>query len=142
MAYKAAADSLNDMTSGALDYAVHNPVLALSQHREGKWRILGVGSNERLQSIPDLPTMTEQGIPMNIIGWWTATVPAGTPRPAIDLINKQVGQILGTDETKKFLNNFGGDTFLNTPETAQALMLKEIDNWRDYVKLARIVPQG
>jgi helicase len=62
------------MISGAIDYAVHNPVLALSQYREGKMRILGVGSNERLAAVPDLPTMTEQGIPMNVIGWWALEI--------------------------------------------------------------------
>jgi tripartite-type tricarboxylate transporter receptor subunit TctC len=142
VSYKTAADSLNDMISGALDYAVHNPVLALAQQREGKMRILGVGSNERLQAIPDLPTMTEQGIPMNVIGWWSAAVPAGTPRPAIDLINKWFVEVVGTDETRKFLSNLGGDALISTPEQAQALMLKDIDNWREYVRIAKITPQG
>ena len=142
VSYKTATDSLNDMISGALDYAVHNPVLALAQQREGKMRTLGVGSNERLQSIPDLPTMTEQGIPMNVIGWWAATVPAGTPKPAVDLINKWFVDIVSTDEAKKFLSNLGGDAFINTPEQAQALMLKDIDNWREYVRIAKITPQG
>ena len=110
--YKTAADTINDMISGALDYAVHNPVLALAQQREGKMRILGVGSNERLQAVPDLPTMTEQGVPMNVIGWWAATVPAGTPKPAVDLINKWFVDVVSTDETKKFLNNLGGDPLI------------------------------
>ncbi|HVG52433.1 MAG TPA: tripartite tricarboxylate transporter substrate binding protein, partial [Xanthobacteraceae bacterium] len=105
VSYKTATDTVNDMLSGSLDYAVQNPVFALAQQREGKMRILGVGSNERLQSLPDLPTMTEQGIPMNVIGWWSASVPAGTPRAAVDAINKWFVQAVGTEETKKFLNN-------------------------------------
>jgi tripartite-type tricarboxylate transporter receptor subunit TctC len=140
--YKTAADTINDMISGAVDYAVHNPVLALAQQREGKMRILGVGSNERLQAVPDLPTMTEQGIPMNVIGWWAVTVPAGTPKPAVDLINKWFVDVESTEETKKFLNNLGGDPLITTPEQAQALMLQDIDNWREYVRIARITPQG
>jgi hypothetical protein len=47
-----------------------------------------------------------------------------------------------TEETKKFLNGFGGDPFINTPETGQALFLKAIKDWGDYVRLAKIVPQG
>jgi tripartite-type tricarboxylate transporter receptor subunit TctC len=140
--YKTAADTINDMFSGAVDYAVHNPVLALAQQREGKMRILGVGSNERLQAVPDLPTMTEQGIPMNVIGWWAVTVPADTPKPAIEVINKWFVDVVGTDETRKFLNNLGGDPLITTPEQAQALMLQDIDNWREYVRIAKITPQG
>jgi tripartite-type tricarboxylate transporter receptor subunit TctC len=142
VAYKTAADTINDMISGAIDYAVHNPVLALAQQREGKMRILGVGSSERLQAIPDLPTMTEQGIPMNVIGWWAATVPAGTPREAVNFINKWFVDVVRTEETKKFLNNLGGDPLITTPDEAQALMLKDIDNWREYVRIAKITPTG
>jgi tripartite-type tricarboxylate transporter receptor subunit TctC len=142
VSYKTASDTVNDQLSGALDYAVQNPVFALAQAREGKMRILGVGSHERLQSLPDLPTMSEQGIEMNVIGWWSAMVPAGTPKPAVDLINKWFVEVVGSDESKKFLNNLGGDPFINTPERAQELMFKDIENWREYVRIAKITPQG
>lgn len=142
VAYKVASNSLNDMFSGVLDYAVYNPVLALAQQRQGKMRILGVGSNERLQANPDLPTMTEQGIPMNVIGWWAVALPAGTPKPAIDLLNTWFVEVVSTEETKKFLANLGSDAFVTTPEQAQALLLQDIDNWRDYVRIAKITPQS
>jgi tripartite-type tricarboxylate transporter receptor subunit TctC len=142
VSYKTASDTVNDQLSGALDYAVQNPVFALSQAREGKMRILGVGSHERLQSLPDLPTMSEQGVEMNVIGWWSAMVPAGTPKPTVDLVNKWFVEVVGSEESKKFLNNLGGDQFINTPEKAQELMLKDINNWREYVRIAKITPQG
>ena len=50
--------------------------------------------------------------------------------------------LLATDETRKFLNSFGGDPFISTPEAAQALFIKEEAAWGDYVRLARIEPQG
>jgi tripartite-type tricarboxylate transporter receptor subunit TctC len=140
--YKTAADSINDIFSGAVDYAIHNPVLALAQQNQGKMRILGVGASERFQAVPELPTMTEQGIPMNVIGWWAATVPAGTPKDIVKLINKWFVDIVSTEETRKFLNNLGGDPLITTPEQAQAMLLKDIDNWHDYVKIAKITPQG
>jgi tripartite-type tricarboxylate transporter receptor subunit TctC len=142
VSYRTATDTVNDMISGSLDYAVQNPVFALAQHREGKMRILGVGSNERLQSLPELPTMTEQGIPMDVIGWWSASVPAGTPKAAVDQINKWFVAAVGSEESKKFLNNAGGDQLMLSPEKAQEMMLKDIENWREYVKIAKIAPQG
>jgi len=140
--YKTAADTMNDIFSGAVDYAVHNPVLALAQRRQGKMRILGVGAEKRFKSIPDVPTMTELGVPMNVTSWWAATVPAGTPRPVVDQINKWFVDIVSSDETQKFLSNLGGDPFVLTTDQAQALMLEEIDNWREYVRLAKITPLG
>ena len=59
---------------------------------------------------------------MDLTGWWAAMLPAGTPKPIIDQVNKWFTQIVRTEETKKFLNGFGGDPFINTPEAAQALV--------------------
>jgi len=140
--YKTAPDSLNEMLSGKLDYGMHDPVFSLAQAREGRLRILAVSTGKRLAASPDLPTMTEVGIPMDLTGWWAAMVPAGTPKPVIDQINKWFVQIVSSDDTKKFLNSFGGDPNIQTPEEAQKVFLQDIKNWGDYVRMAKIQPQG
>ena len=142
ISYKTAADSMNDFFSGTVDYAIHNPVLALSQRKQGKMRILGVGSAERFKSIPEVPSMTEQGVPMNVSSWWAATVPAGTPPDVVIQINDWFVEAVGAPDTKAFLENLGGDPFISTPQQAQSLMLEEVDNWREYIKVARIKPLG
>jgi tripartite-type tricarboxylate transporter receptor subunit TctC len=142
VAYKTAPDSLNELLSGKLDYAMHDPVFSLAQVREGRLRILAVSTAKRMGSIPDYPTMTEVGIPMDLTGWWAAMVPAGTPKPVIDQIHKWFVQIVSSDETKAFLNKFGGDPNIQTPDEAQAIYLKDIKAWGDYVRLAKIQPQG
>lgn len=139
--YKTAPDSLNELLSGKLDFGMHDPVFSLAQQREGRLRILAVSTGKRLEASPSLPTMTESGIPMDLTGWWAAMVPAGTPKPVVDAINKWFVQIVSSEETKKFLNGFGGDPYIDTPENAQARFLADIKNWGDYVKLARIEPQ-
>jgi tripartite-type tricarboxylate transporter receptor subunit TctC len=139
--YKVAADSINDIFSGAVDYAIHNPALALAQRTQGKMRILGVGANERFLSIPDIPTMTELGVPMNVIGWWAAIVPAGTPKPVVNQINKWFVEIESTEETKEFLAKLGGDPLISTPDAGQALLTKDVENWHDYIRIAKITPQ-
>ena len=141
VSYKTASDSLNEMLSGKLDYGMHDPVYSLAQQREGRLRILGVSTATRLKSIPDLPTMTEQKVPMDLTGWWAAMVPAGTPRPVVEQINKWFTFMVQSDETTKFLNSFGGDTFVNTPEAGQALLAKSVKDWGGYVKVAKIEPQ-
>jgi tripartite-type tricarboxylate transporter receptor subunit TctC len=140
--YKTAPDSLNDMTSGAVDYGMHDPVFALAQQREGRLRILGVSTGKRLEATPELPTMTEQGVEMDLTGWWALMVPQGTPKPVIDQLNKWMVQVVGSPETKEFLNKFGGDPLIETPEAGQARLLKDVDNWKQYIEIAKIVPQG
>jgi tripartite-type tricarboxylate transporter receptor subunit TctC len=141
VSYRTAPDSLNELTSGKLDYGMHDPVFALAQEREGRLRILGVSTGTRLKAIPNYPTMTEQKVPMDLTGWWAAMVPAGTPKPVVDKINQWFTFIVQTDESTKFLNSFGGDAFINSPEAGQQLLLKSIKEWGDYVKLAKIQPQ-
>ena len=140
--YKMAQDSLNDMASGAIDFGAHDPVFALSQQREGRLRILAVASNERLKAAPDLPTMSEYGIKMDLVGWFSAMVPTGTPRPIVDQINAWFNQILATDETKAFLTKFGGDPWISAPDEGQARLLKDIRDWEEYVRIAKLKPQG
>ena len=141
VSYRTAPDSLNELLSGKLDYGMHDPVFSLAQQREGRLRILGVSTNTRLKAIPDYATMTEQKVPMDLTGWWAAMVPTGTPRPVIDKINQWFTFMVQSDETTKFLNGFGGDTFVNTPEAGQTLLAKSVKEWGDYVKLAKIQPQ-
>ena len=140
--YKTATDSLNELTSGKLDYGLHDPVFSLSQQREGRLKILAVSTATRLAASADLPTMTELGIPMDLTGWWAAMVPTGTPKPAIDKIHQWFVQMVSSEETKKFLNSFGGDPFINTPERAQEIFETAIKDWGDYVRLAKIEPAG
>ena len=142
MNYKNSPDSLNELFSGKLDYGMYDPVFSLAQQREGRIRILAVSSGKRLEANPDLPTMTELGIPMDLTGWWAAMLPAATPKPIIDKVNQWFTQIVRTDETRKFLNSFGGDPFINSPEAGQALFEKTIKEWGEYIRMAKIEPRG
>jgi tripartite-type tricarboxylate transporter receptor subunit TctC len=140
--YKDAAGSLNELLDGKLDYGMHDPVFSLAQQREGRLRILAHSSGKHLNAIPDVPTMAESGVTgMDLTSWWAYIVPAGTPRPVIDTLNGYLKQILQTGEAKKFLNQFGGDPFISTPEEGQALFVKDERNWAEYVKIAKIEPQ-
>jgi tripartite-type tricarboxylate transporter receptor subunit TctC len=140
--YKTAPDSLNDMLSGAVDFGMHDPVFSLAQAREGRLRILAVSTGQRLAANPNMPTMTESGVPMDLTGWWAVMLPAGTPKPVTDQLHKWFVRIVGSDSTKAFLNKFGGDPLIETPEQGQARFLKDIKAWGDYVKMAKIAPQG
>jgi tripartite-type tricarboxylate transporter receptor subunit TctC len=142
VSYKTAPDSLNELTSGKLDYGMHDPVFSLAQQRQGRLRILAVSTATRLDAAKELPTMTELGIPMDLTGWWAAMVPSGTPKPVIDKIHQWFVAMVSTDETRTFLNKFGGDPYINTPEKAQQLFEAAIKDWGDYVRMAKIEPMG
>jgi tripartite-type tricarboxylate transporter receptor subunit TctC len=141
--YKDSAGSLNDIASGRIDFSMVDPVFGLAQQREGRLRILAHSAGKRLDAVPDIPTMAESGVPgMDLVSWWAVHVPSETPKPIVDQINAWFKQILSTGETRAFLNKFGGDPFISTPEEAQALFIKEDKAWAEYVRIAKIEPQG
>jgi len=56
----------------------------------------------------------------------------------VDQINKWFTQIVSSDDTKKYLNSFGGDPNIKTPAEAQAMFLKAIDDWKGFVEVAKL----
>ena len=85
--------------------------------------------------------MTESGIPMDLSLWWGVMVPIATPKPIVDKINQWFGQIVGTEETKKFLADAGADPMINTPERATEMFQTAIKEWGEYVRMAQIPQQ-
>ena len=141
--YRTAADSVNDLDSGAVDYMMYDPIFAIPRHREGKVRVLAISSKERMTAVPDIPTMDESGVPgVDVMGWWGVAVPAGVPQPIKDKISSAFLKMAEKPETKAWLSNLGGDVWVVGPAEAQAQMLKDVKNWADYVRVANMEPKG
>jgi tripartite-type tricarboxylate transporter receptor subunit TctC len=139
--YRTGPDTVNDMTSGAVDYGLLDPVFALGQMRQGRFRILAVSTGERMKSLPDIPTMTEEGVKMDEVIWWGAMVPAATPEAIVQKINDWFRQAVASPEAKKFLDSFGADPLTLTPADGQKLFVKAAADWKEYVRIAKI-PQN
>jgi tripartite-type tricarboxylate transporter receptor subunit TctC len=140
--YKSGPDALNDMIGGGIDFAVVDPVLAIAQANAGRVRILGIGSKDRLQSAPELPTMAEQGVPIEILSWFAALVPAATPKPVVNQINALFSKVIGMEETRAFLMKFGTEPWIATPEEGQARLMKDLEIWPEYIRVAKLPLQG
>ncbi|MGK6312172.1 Bug family tripartite tricarboxylate transporter substrate binding protein [Neorhizobium sp. DT-125] len=141
VSYKSSADSMNDVMSGAMAFAAQDPVFSLAQLREGRYRLLAVSSGKRIPGAPEVPTMTEEGYPMDQVGWFAMMVPSETPKEVVGKINGWTKQVLGQDDVKKFVTDQGGDVFVSTPEEGQEYLKKEVAAWADYVKIANIPQQ-
>jgi tripartite-type tricarboxylate transporter receptor subunit TctC len=139
--YRTAPDSLNELEQGRMDYGLLDSVFVLAQVRAGRLRALAVSTAERLGAAPDVPTMTESGIPMNLTLWWGVMVPAATPDPIANKINQWFTAIVKQPETKKFLNDSGADPMIRTLEESQSMFQTAIKEWGDYVRAAGIEPQ-
>jgi tripartite-type tricarboxylate transporter receptor subunit TctC len=140
--YKTTAETLNDLQSGAVDYAFHDNAGSIAYERQGRVRILAVSTAARLQAAPQFPTMTEQGYPMDMVGWWAAIVPSATPRPIVNQINAWINQIITSEDGKRFLHSIASDPWVTTPDEAQAYLRDQIVQWGKWIREANIEPLG
>jgi tripartite-type tricarboxylate transporter receptor subunit TctC len=140
--YKTANDARVDIMRGSLDFVVVDPVFAAREESAGLIRILGIASGARTQVRPDLPTLSEQGIPMDLSGWWAAIVPGETPKPVVAQLNAWFNEVIASDDGKRFFNSFGSDPWPTTPEEGQAELLKEIARWGDIVRTVHLEKLG
>ncbi len=141
--YRTAADSVNDLQSGHIDYMMYDPIFALPFHRDGRMRILAMSSKERLSSQPNIPTMHESGMTgVDIVGWWGLAVPKGVPQPIKDHLSKAFLQMANLESTKKWLADFGGDSWVVGPDAAQKQIVEDVKNWAAWVKLANMEVKG
>ena len=141
ISYRTGVDTMNDMADGIVDFVVHDPIHAVSY--EHSLKILAITNKERLNVLPDLPTLHELGAPnLNAPSWWGAIVPVGMPRPLVAKINRMWREAVGTEEMRLFLAKFGADTLSLSPEVAQKQLVQEVKDWAEYVKMANIEPMG
>ncbi|MBN9083423.1 MAG: tripartite tricarboxylate transporter substrate binding protein [Rhizobiales bacterium] len=140
--YRTGADYLNDLAAGNVDFGIPDNVMAVAQEKAGRLRVLAVSTPDRLQAAPDYPTIRELGFDVSLSGWFAGFVPAATPQPIVSQLNGWLNDVVKSPEGKAFLNTFASDPWVSSPEDAQALFLREIKNWEDYVKLANIEKQG
>lgn len=142
VAYRTMEPAVNDMLGGNLDAIMADPVGALAQINAGRLRGLAVASAKRLDNAPNFPTMKEQGLDMDLTSYLLFAGPKGMPRPIVDKLNAVLKEVVYTDDTKKFLNQYGGDQLIMSPDELKALMEKEQKLWGDYIKLAKIPKMG
>jgi tripartite-type tricarboxylate transporter receptor subunit TctC len=92
--YKGISQGLLDMIGGRVDMGFGAPEAGLGHVKAGKLKILAVTGDKRIKSLPDVPTLKEQGIDMVMNGWHGLFAPAKTPDALLDKIEKDTKQVL------------------------------------------------
>jgi len=102
---------------------------SLPHIKSGKLRVLGVMDSERLPQVPDAPTFKEQGYDMVATLWYSLSVPAGTPRAAIDRLNKAVNLVVADPDFVARARAIGMEPRGSSPEQLDKLIKTEADRW-------------
>jgi len=112
---------------------------ALASAKDGKLRVLGVATDKRAESLPDVPTFTEQGIKDQDSDTLTGlVVPAGTPKEIVGLLQKEIAKAVAQPDVKEKLAGLGFVPVANTPEQFGVRMKAEIEKWAKVVRDAKL----
>lgn len=136
--YKSAAAVEADMIADRIDINFSNIPPALNNLRQGRTVALAVTSSKRSPALPDVPTATEAGYPLEIYGWGGLFAPAGTPRAAIDRIAGELKRVLAMPDVGERLSKIGLDLYYLGPDETSAFLKSELNTWRNVVSKRKI----
>ncbi len=134
--YKGSAPMDTDLMGGQITMAFDATPTALPLAQSGKLRALGAGMLKRLDALPDLPTLNEQGLKgFECYTWNVILAPAGTPKPIVDKLNDAANKALADPQVIDSLIKAGIDpTPGSTPATTTAFVKAELAKWAPIIK--------
>ena len=137
--FKGGGPAMMDVIAGNTQITIGSLIQMLPQIKAGKLKALGVGSANRVAALPDVPTISEAGVPgYEVTNWWGIVVPAGTPRSIIDRLNKDLTAIVASPETKLRFEAEGSEPLSMSVDEAGRFIAAETVKWARVVKDAGI----
>jgi tripartite-type tricarboxylate transporter receptor subunit TctC len=140
--YRGSVPALTDVIAGQIPIMIVDLAVAIPAINEGKVKIYGVTSTERIKAMPDVPTIAEAGVPgYGGTPWFSVVAPAGTPRPIIDKLNRVLMTFISRPETQDKMNALAISPWTSTPDELAQFVPAEIKKWAQVVKDAGITPE-
>ncbi len=133
--YKGSSPALTDLIGGQVQIMFDNLPSALPQIKAGKLRAIAVTSSKRAPVLPDVPTISESGVPgFEASSWFGMLAPAGTPAPIVARINAEVNKWLQSAEAREKLLSQGAEAAGGSPQQFANHIRAESEKWAKVVK--------
>jgi len=137
--YKGSAPSMQALLGQQVDLVFENILAAVPLIQSGKVRALAVTSGTRASSLPEVPTLSEAGLPgYEIVSWQAVFAPAGTPQPVVQRLATEIGKIINDPEVKSRLAGLGVEPSGAGPAELGALQKSEVAKWAKLIKASNI----
>lgn len=136
--YKGTAPALQGLMSGEIQILMDTPSSMLPHVRSGKVKVLGMASEKRVSVAPDIPTLTETGVPV-VGGTWVGWLaPAKTPGAAVARLGKDIGTIMKRAEVRERFTQMGIDPVGNSPAEFAKFLDDEVAKWAKVIRAANV----
>ena len=133
--YKGSAQVVNAMLAGEVQLTFDSISTSMPHIRSGRLKALAVTSAKRATLAPDVPTLSEAGVPgFDINGWYAVLAPAGTPSAIVERLSKEIAAVLAQPELRANLASNGYEPVGSTPAALGAHIDAEITRWSKVVK--------
>ncbi len=134
--YKGGGPMMTDAIGGQLETGIASVAAVGANVKGGKLRAVATTGEKRSHTMPDVPTLQEQGFPgFSAVAWWGILAPAGTPKPIVDKLNGELAKALNEPALKKQLTEqLGMDLVVSSPDGLQKWIVGETDRWTKVVK--------
>jgi tripartite-type tricarboxylate transporter receptor subunit TctC len=133
--YKGTAPVMNDLLGGHVPIAFGVLPPALGNLSAGNLRAIAVLSPKRSSLLPDAPTAAESGLPgFESVLHYGLLAPAGTPRPIVDRLNKELRALVATPEVQARIHSEGGDELTSSPDEYAADIDREETKWGTLIR--------
>jgi tripartite-type tricarboxylate transporter receptor subunit TctC len=135
--YRGSADALNDLLPGNVQ--MMNEINVLPHVKAGKLTLLNINYPTRSVDFPDVPTLTELGLPNSDVPiWYSVQAPTGTPKDIIEKFNAKVVELAATDEMKKRMREISVNVPLQSPAEMAAFLATDLTANAEVIKAANV----
>jgi tripartite-type tricarboxylate transporter receptor subunit TctC len=136
VSYRGSVPAMLDVIAGHIPFMVVDLQPALPQIRDGKVRVLGVTTPNRVAAAPEIPTLAEGGLAgFELVAWQGVVGPSGMPRPIVDQLAAQIGKLVADPATRDKLTAIALEPLSgSTPDSFAAYIKTEVDRWAAIVR--------
>lgn len=137
--YRGEAQAVTGLLSGDVDFVIATAALATPHVHSGVVKALAVTGKNRWKDIPEVPTVSEQGIgDVEVISWSGVAAPAKTPQPIVERLHVEIETAISVPEVRSKLEAAGSEVRATTPAEMRALVDRQVKMWTAVARGAKI----
>ncbi len=137
--YKSTAAANTDLVAGHIQVAFSATASSLPLIQAGKMKPIAISGTFRSRQMPEIRTMTEQGVPFDLNAYYAVIAPAGTPAAVVNSLNKEINRLIAAPEMAERWNTLGfSEMPLKTPEQFSEQIKRDLRDWGAIVKAGNI----